>query len=139
MALEDRLYVGEGAEGGACSQAHCSRRRTDRCTLALRLLDERRELEIYYESSTAFNVIMFRVLQFSVRSDEDLLLLDNTKHDLWTVSNSDGVEGRLPPPAVLLPPPTSQAVDAAMRSASLLSPSSCRYRLRHLFDTHSRE
>ena len=45
VALEDRLHVGEGAEGGACSQAHCSRRRTDRCTLALRLLDERRELE----------------------------------------------------------------------------------------------
>ena len=57
----------------------------------------------------------FCFVQFKVREDEDLLLLDNSDSDLWRVRTARGEEGMLPSVAVLIPGPFKDAVDAATR------------------------
>ena len=57
-----------------------------------------------------------RALQFAIHNEEDLLLLDSSDEQLWKVSNARGEEGLVPPLAVVIPGPTKEATDAALRS-----------------------
>ena len=55
-------------------------------------------------------------MQFAIHNEEDLLLLDSSDEQLWKVSNARGEEGLVPPLAVVIPGPTKEATDAALRS-----------------------